>query len=99
MESEEGMIVSFKMMAENTNPDMEQKCMYFDEATQSMSSDGCVFLNIDTENSLVICRCTHMTNFFGTLANKFRSKFGNANWGLFGPQKFQKPLWENLGFI
>lgn len=59
--------------------------MWWNEDLQETSSEGCVFLNI--ENGLITCKCTHLTDFFGMLMEKFRAKFASGNWDLFGPQK------------
>lgn len=85
IETDEGLIISYKSGSKNNNPDVEQKCMFWKEEIQAPSSEGCVFLNM--ENGLITCKCTHLTDFFGMLVNKFRSKFANGNWGNFGPQK------------
>lgn len=73
-----------KACDEALGADIEQECAFFDTDIQKMSKVGCNMLMVDEENCKIHCVCTHMTSFFATLGSKFTSKFGNANWGLFG---------------
>lgn len=58
-------VLSIKVDKDNDNniDDPEYECTFYDEITKYFSQEGCFYMGYDGENSIVNCKCTHLTDF------------------------------------
>ena len=73
------------------------ECLFYDEATNTLSNEGCSVVRI-TETSL-ICECSHLTNFV-SFFNKGAEVLSESNYGVWLalPQITVSCLKTNIGF-
>ena len=55
----------------------------FSEGDGNWSTSGCIVMSVDEENEVVVCGCSHLTNF-GVLVVSCMATVNHAPWGTTG---------------